>query len=190
MKKGYIYYIRNTVDGKWYVGSTTNKNRLSQHRHALNKNDHWNKHLQRAWNKYGKKAFLLRIEKEFDTETECRDYEDDILKEYVGKTECYNQCKSRYGNKWEPSTIEKLREYAYKGYEGAVKKYGEKEYKRMQSEYGRKGALKRGPMKHTQDTKDKLSKINKGVKRKLSPEGLQKLRESAAKAREKRWTKT
>ena len=53
-----IYAIINIYNDKVYVGSAVNyKLRWNSHRYYLNKNVHVNKHLQFAWNKYGKDAF-------------------------------------------------------------------------------------------------------------------------------------
>lgn len=58
-----IYAIVNILSGKVYVGSTMQsfKRRWSIHKSKLNHNRHGNSHLQRAWNKYGAKAFLWMI---------------------------------------------------------------------------------------------------------------------------------
>jgi group I intron endonuclease len=49
-----IYAIRNTLDGKFYIGSAVNANaRCNQHRSDLRKNKHDNSYLQKAWNKHG-----------------------------------------------------------------------------------------------------------------------------------------
>jgi group I intron endonuclease len=58
-----IYQIRNLVNGKRYVGSAAGADgfpgRWKAHRNALNRGDHDNKHLQRAWNKYGEDSFVF-----------------------------------------------------------------------------------------------------------------------------------
>jgi group I intron endonuclease len=57
MKSG-IYFIRNTINNKIYIGRSININsRLSNHRYQLRKNQHTNKHLQRSFNKYGEQNF-------------------------------------------------------------------------------------------------------------------------------------
>ena len=61
-----IYKIINKVNGKYYVGSAININYRSRGRWAchirgLNGNYHYNRHLQSAWNKYGKEAFEFQI---------------------------------------------------------------------------------------------------------------------------------
>lgn len=57
-----IYTITNTVNQKLYLGSSVNiDNRWRQHRNELLRNNHHNKFLQRAWNKYGPDAFHFAI---------------------------------------------------------------------------------------------------------------------------------
>jgi group I intron endonuclease len=57
-QKSGIYKIVNKIDGKYYVGSSQNiKYRWERHKSNLNKNKHWNKHLQNAYNKYGRDNF-------------------------------------------------------------------------------------------------------------------------------------
>ncbi|NRD80266.1 GIY-YIG nuclease family protein [Bacillus sp. BRMEA1] len=60
-----IYSIKNIKNGKIYIGSSRNiKNRWWQHRSLLNKNEHYNHYLQRAWNKYGESSFEFTIEEQ------------------------------------------------------------------------------------------------------------------------------
>lgn len=61
---GIIYEIRNLVNDKPYVGRTTNNFKvryLWNHKPKLEKGNHYNKHLQRAWNKYGEENFEFNI---------------------------------------------------------------------------------------------------------------------------------
>lgn len=60
----YIYKIMNIVNNKVYIGQTTKKYvnyRFSNHIYELNKKEHHNEHLQRSWDKYGKKCFKFEI---------------------------------------------------------------------------------------------------------------------------------
>ena len=58
MNQSGIYEIVNTVNGKRYIGQTSNfKKRWKEHRTGMKRGDHGNAHLQRAWNKYGEAAF-------------------------------------------------------------------------------------------------------------------------------------
>lgn len=57
-----IYEIRNRVNGHCYVGQSIDvERRWLRHRHALRLGKHYNRYLQRAWDKYGENAFELRI---------------------------------------------------------------------------------------------------------------------------------
>lgn len=61
-----VYQIRNTLDGKVYIGSSVNiKKRLQTHRYELKKGIHCSKHMQAAWNKHGGDSFT------FDTLLVC-----------------------------------------------------------------------------------------------------------------------
>jgi group I intron endonuclease len=57
-----VYAWTNTVNGKVYVGSSTDVcRRKSAHLRRLKAGKHENEHLQRAWNKYGPTAFEFEI---------------------------------------------------------------------------------------------------------------------------------
>ena len=63
-KKYGIYGIRNKINNKIYIGKTMQSfgDRWDCHRAMLNGGYHDNKHLQRAWDKYGKNNFeFIRI---------------------------------------------------------------------------------------------------------------------------------
>ena len=60
--KSGIYLIINTINGKFYIGSSCDiPRRFRSHRKCLNKNTHDNIHLQNAWNKYGESNFSFEI---------------------------------------------------------------------------------------------------------------------------------
>lgn len=57
-----IYKIKNKIDNKFYIGSSTNiKQRWYRHKSMLRNNCHCNEHLQNAWNKYGENCFEFEI---------------------------------------------------------------------------------------------------------------------------------
>ena len=57
-----IYQIINKSNGRRYIGSATNiPDRWSYHRHHLRYGTHDNKHLQRAWTKYGEAVFCFGV---------------------------------------------------------------------------------------------------------------------------------
>lgn len=57
---GFIYLILNQINGKYYIGSTTNwKKRKRSHFKQLRKGIHHSLYLQRAFNKYGENNFIF-----------------------------------------------------------------------------------------------------------------------------------
>lgn len=61
MKSG-VYLIKNITNGKCYVGSSIHLElRQKEHFAALASNRHINKHLQNAYNKYGRSSFEFEI---------------------------------------------------------------------------------------------------------------------------------
>jgi|APGre2960657373_1045057.scaffolds.fasta_scaffold46496_1 group I intron endonuclease len=57
-----VYRIKNTVNGKLYIGSSVNcKRRIVQHKNALRNGRHHSRYLQREWNKSGEDTFAFDI---------------------------------------------------------------------------------------------------------------------------------
>ena len=57
-----IYYIKNIVTKRMYIGSSINiDSRWNQHRYQLNTNRHENHYLQHSWNKHGENNFEFGI---------------------------------------------------------------------------------------------------------------------------------
>lgn len=62
-----VYKIINTINNKIYVGSSIKLNsRFRRHTYALEKSQHHNPHLQRAWNKYSEDSFEFKIIEQVD----------------------------------------------------------------------------------------------------------------------------
>lgn len=58
-----VYCLCNKLSGKRYIGSAAKslRKRFRSHRYRLNKGEHFNEHLQRAWRKYGSEAFIFYV---------------------------------------------------------------------------------------------------------------------------------
>ena len=57
-----IYQIRNIITNVCYSGQSIHlKQRPRQHWSSLKNNNHWNKYLQRSYNKHGRKNFIFEI---------------------------------------------------------------------------------------------------------------------------------
>jgi group I intron endonuclease len=77
-----VYMFRNVITGKRYVGSSV-KNvhyRRSDHLAQLRHGKHSNRHLQRAWEKYGEKAFVWGVLEYTDDALAREQYYIDTLK--------------------------------------------------------------------------------------------------------------
>lgn len=90
-----IYKIINTVNGKFYVGSTIDPRvRFQNHRRLLRKGKHHCAHLQAAWNKYGESKFVFTVVETVASGAELQAVEERWLAEHHGEKHCYNTGKS------------------------------------------------------------------------------------------------
>jgi group I intron endonuclease len=89
-----IYFITNTANNKYYVGSSVCiRTRWNSHKLHLRKGIHDNKYLQKAWNKYGEKVFDFTVVEE-STREKLLDLEQTYLDSIENWDFCYNICKS------------------------------------------------------------------------------------------------
>lgn len=57
-----VYQIKNISTGSIYIGSSKRiKKRFAEHKSALSKNKHQNRHLQASWNKHGVHNFTYTV---------------------------------------------------------------------------------------------------------------------------------
>lgn len=177
-----IYGIENAESHKWYVGQAADIcRRFNQHKTLLRNGKHKNRHLQNAWNKLGEGAFSFRILETCSVD-ELSDRERFWIQEknsFIGgynKTEggeglrgwnapeWYREERSRmysrennpfYGRKHTEETRAKLRE-THRGSRHV--NYG----KQLSKETRAKISAAHTGMKCSEETKRKLSQINKG----------------------------
>lgn len=152
-----IYMLLNLYNNKFYIGSTNNiSKRVYEHFYLLEKNTHYNKYLQRSYNKHSTYFIPLLIEKVDDIER-LRDIEQswiDDLVAYDNKIG-YNISPSvsgTLGYKHTDETKEKMRDA----------KMGENHHN-----YGK-------PL--PQSTRDAISRANKG--KEVSEETREKIRKT------------
>ena len=193
MYKSGIYQIRNKVNGKLYIGSTSNFVRREKehfnHGRCLKKCNHVNPYLQNAFNKYGEDSFVYEII--FFCSLENRLYYEQKYLDYYGVDNLYNingeACRppSHKGIKKSEETKRKMsnaqkRRNLSEDDRFRLKKYllnmsEEKRnlmYKRMSEakkgtkfteETKRKMSESRKGKKHTEESKMKMSKAQKGI---------------------------
>jgi group I intron endonuclease len=86
-----IYRITNMANGKFYIGSADSFARREwQHKYALKRNEHKNPRLQASWNKHGEGMFVFEVVEQIPEGEDQLAWEDQWLREYVGKPDCYN----------------------------------------------------------------------------------------------------
>jgi len=161
MKQPVIYKIRNVVNNKFYVGSTTDtRERFRTHRSRLRKGVHHCRHLQSSWNKYGEDCFKFEVQEVIEDAAKLWEAEERWLAEHFGKDYCYNAGRSpdapmrgrtgeaspNYGRVWSGDMKDQI--------SATLKAF----YAEDPNNHPRLGKA------HTQETKEKISvKINAAV---------------------------
>jgi group I intron endonuclease len=86
-----IYRITNMANNKYYIGSTDSFARREwQHKYDLKRGVHKNPRLQAAWNKYGEEMFVFEVIEEVPEGVNVLQVEDTYLFKIVGNKDCYN----------------------------------------------------------------------------------------------------
>lgn len=110
-----IYKILNTVNGKFYIGSTNHfLSRIQTHKSYLNLNKHPNALLQHAWNKYGKEKFQFIVLEEVEAEVDLVSREQYYLDTLNPPYNIVKIANSTLGYKHHPDTLLKISEAAKK----------------------------------------------------------------------------
>ena len=153
MKYPGIYLIINLYNNKFYVGSSVNLQKRKEHHFGdLKSNKHKNKHLQSAYNKYGKEYFIMvMIEKVEDKNnlTEREQYWIDSL-DACNRDIAYNICPTagnQLGFKHSEEAKQKISKNNSRFWKD--KHHSEKSKRKMSN-------TKIGK-KHSEETKQKLS---------------------------------
>ena len=85
MEIGLIYCIKNKINGKRYIGQTTDyRQRKTNHRYHLKAGSHVNKELQKDYNKYGKNSFKFEIIDDDIPHEDLEDWEMYYIEEIYG----------------------------------------------------------------------------------------------------------
>lgn len=102
-----IYRIRNTINGKSYIGSTGKDfdRRWRSHIGHLNVNKHTNKELQIDWNKHGKTAFVFEIIEEGVLQDNLIHRERHWTIEAIREGNCYNMPEYNHSGSSLPTSL-------------------------------------------------------------------------------------
>lgn len=184
-----IYYIKNTVNGKYYIGQSSYSihRRWLLHKWQLRNGIHPNDHLQRAWNEYGEEVFEFKILYLTDKDEPLDDLEIEYISKYNAYSEGYNQTlggNSNHGYKPSEETKKKIGIANHKRMLG--KKLSPETRKRMSA--SAKGHIKSPEhrkhlsesltgIKRTEEHKQKCREANQGTKQKTAKYSEELIRE-------------
>lgn len=162
-----IYQLVNKINGKIYIGATSNfKERSMTHQRAFKKNNHDNKQLQNDWNQYGSDVFVFGVLEVVQNPEERLKAEKNWIEMLYGNN-CYNEL---IGRTHSDVTKQKLREAKLgKTHSEAAKQ------KMSETRRGKKGQPK------SEATKQKISQARLG--KCFSEATKQKMRESQQRRR-------
>lgn len=109
-----VYQIKNILNDKIYVGSSSNyEKRVKSHLSCLKNNAHHCFYLQNAFNKYGLDNFAFSIIKTFNDKSEMLIYEESLLNDLSNK---YNVSKKASGGdliSYHPNLEEIKKKHSY-----------------------------------------------------------------------------
>ena len=160
-----VYFIKNIIDNKIYIGSSQNlRKRKNSHLCKLRKNKHHCSHLQYAFNKHGEDNFIF-IEIE---------YTDNLLNR-----------EQYYLDNANHDLLYNTLKHAYAAYGEDHPMYGKRHSKESINKI--KLARSRQTIKHSKETRQKISKGNKG---KVFPkEAIDKMKATKKKNKRPAWNK-
>lgn len=118
-KSSGVYQIKNKENGKRYIGSSVNvTRRFYEHKRTLRKGEHHNRHLQRAFDKYGLGKFVFEVLEYVLPEKTCLEArEQHFLDKYFPEYNMNSGATNSLGYKHSEETIEENRQSTLRFYE-------------------------------------------------------------------------
>jgi group I intron endonuclease len=167
-RKSGIYQIRNTCNGKIYVGSASDfASRKSKHFFDLRNDKHINKHLQRAFKKYSEENFVFEIIECIEKVEDIKEFRKLMLEREQYWIDNLNVCDSNYGYNINPTAGSCL----------GVKRSEESKKKMSESQKGIQAGDK-NPMygkTHTEEARKNISNAQKLRQHIITPETKKKM---------------
>ncbi len=172
-----IYVIRNSLNGKQYVGSSTHiERRWVDHRKALRNDCHCNPHLQNAWNKHGEGVFSFAVLQVEENPQKLGALEQQCIRQMGvldrGKGYNANEPNGVGGYRMSPETKAKIgaanrgkvRTPDMRAHMSEVKKgQGKGRVKSLAEIENMRASHRKHPRRHSPETRKKISKARKGV---------------------------
>lgn len=163
-----VYKITNTITGKYYIGYTKHINkRFDEHRNMLKNGNHINIILQRSYNKYTLEAFTFEILHTFDNIEDAKNKE----LEYLGNLEIRQLLYNIHYNNSGGDTLSNHpdREDIIKRITNTLNdnysKMTTQEKKDKHGQYGEKNGM--FGKTHTEEARKNISEKNKGISKNL-----------------------
>lgn len=152
---GFIYKIENLINKKVYIGQTTKQKpskREKEHYRQLINDNHYNSHLQYAFNKYGKSNFKFNVLNWANSKTELNILEVYFINKYdaLNSDKGYNIREGGSNGKLSDKTKQKLSENAKERFKNPMNN----------PMYGKRGKLNPNYGKKRPETSKKLSGKN------------------------------
>ena len=201
MSESGIYQILNVENDKCYIGQTVNlTNRKKGHFKSLLDNSHCNEHLQNSFNRYGKNNFEFNVLENVENEnklTERELYWIDYYESYKSENGYNLKKPDKFCKNFKNSEeTKKKMSKSHKGKKNHM--YGKRGKKcphygkKFPKEFGDKVSEALQGHECSEDTKEKISKANKGNTawnkgKKMSEEAKEKM--SKAKKGKEPWIK-
>ncbi len=159
-----IYQIRNLIDGKLYIGSTSDfQRRKKQHFNDLLNNCHCNIRLQRAINKYGIGNFVFEILEKANYDENIVKLENHYMQILNSKQHGYNIANASFGDTLtNHPNREKIKQKISKTLLEKNSKLTNEERKQKWGRCGNKNGM--FGKTHSPEVKNKLSAMHKGNK--------------------------
>lgn len=165
-----LYCIRNKESGKVYIGRSANiKSRIKQHVKMLDKGKHHCRHLQNAWNKYGRGAFKPEVIYSGDPE-ELQGLEQLLLDTY-GSEFTYNSSRSASGGDTSGRTKKDKARSSARKRESAKRFYAtlsDKDRHNLRALFAAENGMY--GRTHSEDAKARISKSLKKLNEALTPD--------------------